>query len=140
MSSSVSTDLYVQVQQFYARQTQALDNGRFEEHAATFTEDGSFSLVPGEVPAVGRAGILQALHDFAKQFENDPVQLRHHFNQVLLARRDDGGLSATVYALLVQTRPGGEPVVGPSLVLHDVIDTSGAELLLRSRVVTYDQS
>lgn len=142
MSAVVSSDLYIQVQHFYARQMQALDNGRLEEHANTFTKDGSFALTPGAEPAVGPDAILEELRAFVKQFENNPTQLRHHFNQILLDPRDDGSIAATVYALIVQVRPNEQPEIGASVVLHDVIDVVDAtdgRFLLRSRSVSYDQ-
>ncbi|MGW2722930.1 nuclear transport factor 2 family protein [Streptomyces sp. NPDC001492] len=139
MSAVVSSDLYFQVQHFYARQMQALDNGRLEEHANTFTKDGSFALVPGKEAAVGPDAILEELRSFVKQFENNPTQLRHHFNQILLDPQDDGSVVSTVYALIVQVRPDQQPEIMVSVVLHDVIDVTGDRFLLRSRSVSYDQ-
>ncbi|CAL9564284.1 hypothetical protein SUDANB120_04710 [Streptomyces sp. enrichment culture] len=140
MSAAVSSELYAQVQHFYARQMQALDNGRLEEHAGTFTEDGSFALTPGTEPAVGPQAILEELRAFMKQFEGNPTQLRHHFNQIVLDPQEDGSLVSTVYALIVRTRPQEQPEIGVSIVLHDVIDTAGDRFRLRSRAVSYDQA
>ncbi|MFJ8649646.1 nuclear transport factor 2 family protein [Streptomyces sp. NPDC093546] len=139
MSAVVSSELYVQVQHFYARQMQALDNGRLEEHAHTFAEDGSFALTPGAEPAVGPQAILEQLRAFMKQFDGNPTQLRHHFNQVLLTPQDDGSVASTVYGLLVRTRPAEQPEIGASIVLHDVIDVTDGRIRLRSRSVGYDQ-
>lgn len=48
------TDTYAAVLQFYARQVQLLDSGRFEEYAATFTADGEFQHTPTCPPRARR--------------------------------------------------------------------------------------
>ncbi|GHH70754.1 hypothetical protein GCM10018781_31010 [Kitasatospora indigofera] len=138
-TAPVRTDLYAQVQHFYAHQMQALDGGRFEEYAATFTPDGSFQHSPGAEPAVGRAGIVHELVEFHKRFEGDPVQRRHWFNHIALEPQPDGSVRSTVYALVVTVRPGGKPEIAPSCVVHDVLEVDGEGVLLRSRLVTHDQ-
>ncbi|GHG77720.1 nuclear transport factor 2 family protein [Streptomyces griseocarneus] len=138
-ATTVSSDLYAQVQHFYARQMQALDNGRIEEYAATFTKDGSFQHSPGIDPVVGRDNILAELRSFLKKYDDDPTQRRHYFNQMVLDPQEDGSLRSTVYALIVRVRPNEQPEVWPSTVVHDVIDLTDGEILLRSRSVSYDQ-
>ncbi|MFD9130192.1 nuclear transport factor 2 family protein [Kitasatospora sp. NPDC059571] len=139
LATRVPTDLYLRVQQFYARQMQALDDLRFTEYAATFTEDGSFQHAPGVEPARGRAAILGVLEDFNRRFEDDPVQRRHWFNQIVLDEQEDGSLRSTVYTLVVHARPGvRQPEIAPSCVVHDVLEVTDGEVLTRSRLVTYD--
>ncbi|GAA1188831.1 nuclear transport factor 2 family protein [Streptomyces hebeiensis] len=138
-NTGVSTDLYTRVQQFYARQMQALDGGRFEDYAATFTKDGTFQHSPGAEPAVGRDGIVAELIEFHKRFDGDPVQRRHWFNHVVLEPLDDGSLRSTVYALVVTTRPGGKPLIAPSCVVNDVLEVEGGAVLTRSRQIDHDQ-
>ncbi|GAA4915018.1 nuclear transport factor 2 family protein [Streptomyces coeruleoprunus] len=133
------THLYALVQHFYARQMQALDEGRFEEYAATFTEDGTFQHTPGTEPARTRAGIVAELHAFHERFRDDPVQRRHYFNQIVLDPQDDGSYRSTVYALIVRIRQGERPEIWPSCVVHDVLVVDGDEVLMRSRTVSYDQ-
>ncbi|GHB08602.1 nuclear transport factor 2 family protein [Streptomyces thermoviolaceus] len=137
--STVRPDVYAQVQHFYARQMQALDAGRFADYANTFTEDGTFQHSPGAQPAVGRAGIVAELERFHERFADDPVQRRHWFNHVALEPLPDGSLSSTVYALIVTVRPGGTPKIGPSCVVHDVLEITEEGVLTRSRLVTHDQ-
>ena len=50
MSSDVisSTNLYAEVQQFYAMQMQRLDRVDAEGYAATFTDDAEFIHSPGQ--------------------------------------------------------------------------------------------
>ena len=137
-ATAVQTDLYALVQHFYARQMQALDAGRFEDYVATFTEDGSFAHLPDAEPAVTRPGILAELIRFNRRYENDPVQRRHWFNHIALQQREDGAIDATVYALVITTRPGLHPELHPSCVVHDVLVVDGDEVLTRSRVITHD--
>ncbi|MFD8571787.1 nuclear transport factor 2 family protein [Streptomyces sp. NPDC059639] len=137
--SAVRTDVYAQVQHFYAHQMQALDGGRFADYAATFCEDGSFQHSPGAEPAVGREAIVDELVAFHRRFENDPVQRRHWFNHIALEEQPDGSLQSTVYALVVTVRPGGKPEIAPSCVVHDVLVVEGDAVHTRSRLVTHDQ-
>ncbi|MEU3823936.1 nuclear transport factor 2 family protein [Streptomyces sp. SID486] len=138
-ATAVRTDVYAQVQHFYAHQMQALDGGRFTEYAATFTEDGTFQHSPAAEPAVGRAGIVAELERFHERFEGDPVQRRHWFNHIALEPQADGSLRSTVYALVVTVRPGGKPEIAPSCVVHDVLVVTEEGVHTRSRLVTHDQ-
>ncbi|MFF9849273.1 nuclear transport factor 2 family protein [Streptomyces litmocidini] len=138
-TTAVRTDVYAQVQHFYAHQMQALDGGRFADYAATFTEDGTFQHSPGVQPAVGRDGIVAELVEFHKRFEGDPVQRRHWFNHIALEPQSDGSLRSTVYALVVTVRPGGKPEITPSCVVHDVLLVTDEGVRTRSRLITHDQ-
>jgi actinorhodin biosynthesis protein ActVIA len=134
------TDLYLRVQHFYARQMQAVDEGRFAEYADTFAEDGTFQHSPNVEPARGRAAILQSLIDYDERFTGEPVQRRHWFNQIVLDEQPDGSFRSTVYALVVATKPGTRlPFeIAPACIVHDVLEVSGDVILTRSRLVTYD--
>ncbi|GAA2430335.1 nuclear transport factor 2 family protein [Streptomyces macrosporus] len=135
----VPTDLYVRVQHFYAHQMQHLDHGRFEEYAATFTEDGEFQHSPGVEPARTRPGIVRELVEFHKRFDGDPVRRRHWFDHIALERQEDGSVRSTVYALVVTVRPGGRPEIAPSCVVHDVLVDGPDGIRLKSRRITHDQ-
>lgn len=132
------TDLYAEVQQFYADQMQRLDNKEIEAYADTFTEDAEFQHTPGREPARTRAGIVRDLHEFHKRFENDPMQRRHWFNMINLQPQDDGSIRSTCYALIVKIRPGSKPEIAPSCVVHDVLVWEDGALLTRSRRVEHD--
>jgi actinorhodin biosynthesis protein ActVIA len=139
-ATTTFTDTYTAVLQFYARQVQLLDSGRFEEYAATFTADGEFQHTPGQPAARTTAGIVAELYAFNKRFDDDPVQRRHWFNMINVTERADGALDAAFYALVVTTRPGvKEPVVGPSCFVNDVLVFENGELRNRSRRVDHDQ-
>ncbi|REE96271.1 nuclear transport factor 2 family protein [Thermomonospora umbrina] len=137
--TSVMPDVYSQVQHFYAHQMQALDDRRFAEYAATFTEDCLFQHSPTAEPARSPAEIVDVLVEFHERFADDPVQRRHWFNHVALEWRPDGGIGSTAYVLVVTTRPGGKPEIAPSCVIHDVLDLVDGRLRNRSRRVSHDQ-
>ncbi|ADP79383.1 nuclear transport factor 2 family protein [Pseudofrankia inefficax] len=134
----VSVELYVEVQQFYARQMQALDSGKYETFAETFTEDGLFTHTPTRPAASTRAGIVADLYDFHAGAATDPVQRRHWFNMITLVPLDDGTIESTLYALVLRTRPGGQPEVTFSGTARDVLVRLDGRLHNRSRTVTHD--
>jgi actinorhodin biosynthesis protein ActVIA len=133
------TELYADVQQFYARQVQLLDGGLFEAYADTFTEDGEFRHTPGREAARGRQQIVRELYEFHERFADDPVQRRHWFNMVNLEPQQDGSVRSTLYALVVTVRPDAKPVLAPSCVVHDVLVRVDGELRNRSRRVEHDR-
>ncbi|MEU9031031.1 nuclear transport factor 2 family protein [Streptomyces sp. NPDC048383] len=139
MTTAVSTDLYSQVLHFYAHQMQALDARRFEEYAASFTEDGVFLHSPGAEPARTRPGIVRELVEFHKKYDGQQVRRRHWFNQVALEHQEDGTLKSTAYALVTTVRPGGQPEINPSCLVHDVLVVEDGEVRIASRLITHDQ-
>jgi actinorhodin biosynthesis protein ActVIA len=136
---AVRSDLYAQVLHFYARQMQSLDDCRFADYAATFTEDGSFQHSPQAEPALTRSGIVAELVAFHRRFDDDPVRRRHWFNHVLLDPLPDGTIKATIYALIVTIKPGGKPEIAPSCVVNDILTLENDAVLTKSRVVSHDQ-
>lgn len=132
------TDLYAEVQHFYARQMQLMDRRDFEAFAATFTRDGEFSHTPGQL-ARTRAGIVDELREFHKRFEQDPVVRRHWFNMIVVEPQQDGSFHTTYYAQVVNTRPGADTQWGPSCVVTDLLVRVDGALLNRSRQVRQDR-
>ncbi|WP_411073229.1 nuclear transport factor 2 family protein [Streptomyces sp. cmx-4-25] len=136
----VRGDLYSRVQQFHAAQMQALDSGRFDEYAATFTEDGEFRHSPGRPAAHTREGIAKELKAFhAERFGGEPVQRRHWFNMLNVQEQEDGTVHATFYVLALLTREGERvPEIAPSCLVRDVLVEEDGRLLTRSRRVHHD--
>ncbi|MFF8617558.1 nuclear transport factor 2 family protein [Streptomyces sp. NPDC015350] len=134
------TALYVEVQQFYARQVRLLDDLRAEEFAATFTADGVFAPSPGIPPARGREAIaaeLRAAH--VRRFGTEPVRRRHWYNMLSVDPGPDDSLITHYYTLVMVSRPWNPvPVVSPSSVVEDVLVYEGGELRTRERRVTPD--
>ncbi|MFE7797823.1 nuclear transport factor 2 family protein [Nocardia sp. NPDC057440] len=132
------TELYAEVQQFYADQMQRLDNRDIPGYAETFTEDAEFEHTPGRPPSRTRARIVADLVEFHKRFETDPMQRRHWFSMINLQPQEDGTIVSTAYCLVVKIRPGRAPEINPSTVVHDVLVRVDGNLLTRSRRVTHD--
>ncbi|MFG1668841.1 nuclear transport factor 2 family protein [Streptomyces sp. Y7] len=137
-STGVSAELYAEVLQYYARQMQALDAGKVEEYAATFTEDAVFGHTPGREPARTRTGILSDLHEVRERITADPQQRRHMFTMVDVERLADGRLRSTCYALVLTTRPGNGPEMVRSCVVRDVLVREDGRLCNQERLVDHD--
>jgi actinorhodin biosynthesis protein ActVIA len=132
--------LYAEVMQHHAVQMQALDALRFEDYAATFTEDGVFRHTPGREPARGRGGIVADLVEFHERVANDPVQRRHWFSMLAIKVLDDGAVQADFYTLVVTVRPEQKPVLAPSCTVRDIlVRAEDGRLLNRSRWVEHDR-
>ncbi len=132
-----STNLYAEVQQFYAMQMQRLDRVDAEGYAATFTDDAEFIHSPGQPGSRTRAGITRDVYKVAEQFKTDPQQRRHWFNMVNLEPLDDGRIKSTVYCLVVKNRAGQKPDF-VSCVVNDILVRLDGELLTQYRRVEYD--
>lgn len=132
-----STNLYAEVQQFYAMQMQRLDRRDLDGYAATFTDDAEFFHTRGRPACHTRAGILSDLYKFHEQFEADPQQRRHWFNMVNLEPLDDGNIQSTAYCLVVKIRPEQKPEF-VSCVVNDILARVDGELLTQYRRIDYD--
>lgn len=140
MTSTLTfTELYTEVQQFYATQIHHLDENEVDAFGATFTVDAEFSHTPQEPAAHGRENIKIAVRRFNERFRDDPVVRRHWFNMLSVEPSADGTIHTTYYALVVTTRPGGQPVLAPSCVARDVLVREDGRLLTRSRQVDHDE-
>jgi actinorhodin biosynthesis protein ActVIA len=138
-TTGVAADLYAEVLQYYARQMQALDEGKLEAYADTFTEDAVFGHTPGREPARTRSGILSDLYAVRERFVADPQQRRHMFTMVDVEELPGGRLRASSYALVLTTRPGQGPEMVRSCVVRDVLvrDADG-RLRNAERLVDHD--
>jgi actinorhodin biosynthesis protein ActVIA len=132
-----STNLYAEVQQFYAMQMQRLDRRDVEGYAATFTDDGEFIHRPGEPGSETRAGILRAVKKADEMYETDPHQRRHYFNMVNLEPLEGGSIKSTVYCLVIKIRSGQQPEF-VSCVVSDILVRVDGELLTQYRAIEYD--
>jgi actinorhodin biosynthesis protein ActVIA len=134
------TDLYAEVQNFYAEQVRLQDSDAFEPFAATFTEDAVFQHRPGEPAVRGRADIARVARRFAATLDAERIQRRHWFNMLAVRPTEDGAVSASYYALVVDTKPNSRPLIGPSCFVHDVlVRTEDGTLLTSSRRIDHDE-
>jgi bifunctional aromatase (cyclase/dehydratase) len=123
--------LYGRVQDFYARQMRLLDDGKAEEFAATFTDDGVFAQT-SSAPRRGRAAIAVA---FRRAVERRDGRTRRHWFGMLSVDPPtaEGTIRTRYYALVIQ---------GSRLHLHttaedELVERDGV-LLVRSRTVDHD--
>jgi hypothetical protein len=133
----VDGETYSQIQHFYAWQSQLLDFNKFEEWAATFTEDGSF-LAPGfPEPVRGRTPLAVGTR---KNHEGiDPsIAIRHWFNMTTVEPCADGSVRALSYVIVIRTPHGGEPFIYRSTICEDVLVREGGQWLVRERVIRRD--
>ncbi|UWZ40564.1 nuclear transport factor 2 family protein [Dactylosporangium roseum] len=117
---------------------QALDEGKLEAYADTFTEDAVFGHTPGREPARTRPGILSDLYEVRQRQAADPQQRRHLFTMVDVEELTAGRLRATSYALVLTTRPGGGPEMVRSCVVRDVLVRDDGQLRNAERLVDHD--
>ncbi|SCD61166.1 SnoaL-like domain-containing protein [Streptomyces sp. DvalAA-19] len=134
----VSVQLCAEVQQFYARHMQYLDDGAAEEWARTFTEDGSFHPPSLPEPVRGREALAEGARKAAAGLAEAGEVHRHLLSMVAVDAGDDGSLRVRSYAQIVATPRGGRPRLHLMCVCEDVLVREGGELLVRERRVTRD--
>ncbi|EIV93550.1 nuclear transport factor 2 family protein [Frankia sp. QA3] len=137
-TARVDVGLYAEVLQYYARQMQALDGGKLEVYADSFTADAVFGHTPGREPTRTRTAILSDLYELRKRLDADPQQRRHMFTMVDMEPQQDGKLRCTAYALVLTTRPGADPGMVRSCVVHDVLVREDGQLRNQERLIDYD--
>nr|WP_267889361.1 nuclear transport factor 2 family protein [Streptomyces sp. NBRC 110035] len=130
--------MYVSVQRFYAEQMRLLDEGRAEEWAATFTEDGVFGQNSGAEPVRGRTAISAAVRANQARLAADPQQRRHVFAMLTVDPAADGAVRARSYAQVLVTPPGGPTVLHLSAVCEDELVPAAGGWAVRHRQVDHD--
>jgi hypothetical protein len=130
--------LHAEVQDFYARQMQALDDGRAEAWAETFTEDGSFAANAHPEPTVGRPALVAAVRETVAALAAEDVVHRHWLGMLTVDPAPDGTVRARCYALVLAIPRGGSPVIHRSTVCEDVLVRAGDGWAVRTRQVTRD--
>lgn len=131
--------LYLEVQQFYARHIQLLDEGHAEEAALTFTEDASL-LSPPKVaePICGRANLAAGLRRAADELAAEGVRYRRCHTMTAMVVRPGGELFARSYVQVIKTERGGEARLHAMCVCEDVLVRAEDGFRVRERVVTRD--
>lgn len=106
------SELYAEVQHFYARHIQLMDDGRAEEAGQTFAADCSM-LSPPKVaePLRGRADLTAGLRRMADTLAAEGVRYRRCHAMLLLEPHANGLLSVRCYVQVIKTLPGEEPPV-----------------------------
>jgi 3-phenylpropionate/cinnamic acid dioxygenase small subunit len=130
--------LRAEVEQFYAWQMQAMDDGRADEWAATFTEDGEFAANAFPEPTVGRPALAAAARAARAAQQAEGVVHRHWLSMVTVDPVGDETVRARCYALVIATRLGGATVIHRSTVCEDELVRAGDGWAVSRRSVTRD--
>ncbi|MFF4251881.1 nuclear transport factor 2 family protein [Streptomyces sp. NPDC001663] len=138
LPQSATAGLYQEIQQFYARQMHLLDDGRVEEWAQTFTEDGVFAANAQPVPAVGRAAITEAAAKATAAYAEAGVQRRHWLGMVSVESATASAVTARCYALVIETPRGGRPEIKASTLCEDRIVRVDDTWQIQDRRITRD--
>nr|AEM44306.1 hydroxylacyl-CoA dehydrogenase [uncultured bacterium] len=133
-----AAELYFQIQQFYAHQMQLLDDGRAEDWALTFTEDGVFAANAHPEPAAGRAVISAAARKATDEYAANGVQRRHWLGMVSVEQRGEDEVFARCYALVIETPRGGQAALRVSTRCDDRLVRQDGRWLVKNRQVTRD--
>jgi SnoaL-like domain len=132
-------EICAEVGRFYARHVQLMDEGRAEEAAATFTEEGTMVSPPKiSTPIVGRAALAAGLRANADQLAADGIRYRRCYSTILVEVRDDGSVFARSYVQVVKTERGKGSHLHAMCVCEDVLVRTDGELKVAERVVTRD--
>lgn len=153
----VDADLYLEVQQFYARQMPLLEARRLEEFIETFTEDGWLEHRPNGWRLEGRDTILAEMRARRGDAERprsvqtsprrareenipyyDGLVYRYWFNRLDVQPLDEDRLRVTYLAVMSMTDRRGRVAFEPTTTVEDVLVRCDGRLLTRSRVVTHD--
>ncbi|WP_336605628.1 nuclear transport factor 2 family protein [Streptomyces sp. BA2] len=139
--AAVPAELYVQVQQFYARQMGLIDDGRPDEWAETFTEDGVFQEASRlSEPLRGRDAIRASSRARKKRLDEEKVDFRHWLGMLDVTREDDGSLRTRAYALAMRTPRGGALDIFASVICHDHLVNVNGSWQVRHRDLHHDGS
>jgi actinorhodin biosynthesis protein ActVIA len=133
----VSPDIYAQVDQFYAIQMQALDDGDIAGWVETFTDDGVFASNGLAEPVAGRDGLTALGKSSVARLDEKGAIRRHFVLNIIVESSSDGTLLTTCYVPVFDT-VDGVTNLHTSTVMRDHLVFSGGALLVRHRTVTRD--
>ncbi|MBV1855594.1 nuclear transport factor 2 family protein [Catellatospora tritici] len=135
---AIGVDLYFELQDFYARQTQLLDGEDGVGFAATFTEDGKFVHLPrGEVVS-GRHRIGVETQANLESLSRQGIARRHWFNMLVGEVGPDGVIRTRFSAIITRTDAEGSVSIEPTCEVEDVLVRDEGRLLNHSRTVRTD--
>lgn len=132
---------YHEIQQFYARQMQLLDDGRVDEWAATFAPQGVFAANAHPEPTKGREAIAAAAGAAHGQLAAAGIRRRHWLGMVAVDGQDgqDGTKArARCYALVFEIPRGGQAALRLSTLCEDELERGPQGWLVTHRAVTRD--
>jgi hypothetical protein len=136
---AVPDTVYQQLQHFYARHMQQLDDGDADGWAGAFTEDGTFGQDTRPEPRRGRSVIAERMRLSAARLASEGLIRRHWVGNLTVTPGPDGSLLTRYYALVVDTPRGGPAALRLSTVCDDVLVPDGAGgWLVSARYIHHD--
>ncbi|WP_242904538.1 nuclear transport factor 2 family protein [Actinomadura terrae] len=136
-NGTVSPEIYSRIDQFYAMQMQALDDGDIAAWVDTFTDDGVFVSNGLPDPVEGRDGLRTLGSQAVARLDEQGAIRRHFVFNVIVETAPDGTLWTTCYVPVFDTIDGVTNLT-TSTVMRDELVGSGEKLLVRYRTVTRD--
>ncbi|MEU5314931.1 nuclear transport factor 2 family protein [Streptomyces sp. NPDC021562] len=118
----VGADVYHEIQHFYARQMQLLDDGRVVEWADTFAPEGVFAANAHPEPTRGRPAIAAAARAAHDQLAAAGVRRRHWLGMVAVDGQDGSKLHVRCYALIFEIPRGGQASLRLSTLCEDELE------------------
>jgi actinorhodin biosynthesis protein ActVIA len=133
----VSAETYSRIDQFYAIQMQALDDGDIAAWVETFTAEGVFVSNGLPDPVEGRGGLAALGVETVARLNEKGVIRRHFVFNVIVESHSGGVLRTTCYVPVFDTVDGVTSLT-TSTVMRDELLSSADGLLVRHRTVTRD--
>ncbi|MDH6132399.1 3-phenylpropionate/cinnamic acid dioxygenase small subunit [Kitasatospora sp. MAA4] len=134
----IAAEDYAQILAFYAAQVRLLDQGRADEFAEQFTEDGVFGQNVKPEPKRGRQEIADSMRRGMAVLAERGLTRRHWFGMVSAGALPDGAVRTEYYAMVYETPRGGTASVYLSTTAEDELVQRDGRWLVRSRHVTHD--
>lgn len=136
---TISIEDRLAIDELYARQSHAVDEGDGERWAATFTEDGVFESPTYRLTVRGPIELADFARRSTLQARQAGRQFRHIVTAILLTPVDADTVSSRAYLMIIATDSAGT-TIDRSLVLHDVFRRTEAGWRCASRTVRRDGS
>ncbi|WP_242884312.1 nuclear transport factor 2 family protein [Actinomadura litoris] len=136
-NTTVSAEIYSRIDQFYAVQMQALDDGDIAAWVDTFTEDGVFVSNGLPDPVEGREGLTALGSGAVARLDEQGAIRRHFVFNVIVEPAPGGSLWTTCYVPVFDTIDGVTTLTTSTVMRDELLDLDGT-LLVRYRTVTRD--
>ncbi len=123
------------LQQFYARQVQAVNAADFAAYRDTFTPDAVFTGSSLPRPVRGAEAIAEHSRLLHERRATQEVVQRHHVTMTALLDRTDGVLAARSCTMIVVTPVWGRPTIVAGVeCLDEFAETDGVLRVRRRRL------
>lgn len=133
------SDLYPELDHFYAAHLQHLDDGNADAWAAAFTPDAEFGQNTRPEPRRGREVIAGRMRLAVAGLTERNLVRRHLISNLTVVPGTDGTLRTRYYVLVVDTPRGGESELHLSTVCEDVlVPAESGGWLVSSRYIRHD--